>query len=101
MNFKIFKIVLPVFTLMLAITTSVAFAPAENDAEHVGKITEGWIQNAAQPGKCGTAFINVSCQNAIPPNFEICTVTIAGKKEKLLDQHVGKCNILLYKYTPN
>ena len=107
MKTNFFKIVLPAFALMLAITASLAFTPAENDMEEEefgALITVAYrqlVNPPTIPSHCSIKT-NVSCQFENYENAPICTVQTGPQTGQQLFGQVtpGICNVILYKYNP-
>ncbi|MDO5978209.1 DUF6520 family protein [Flavivirga spongiicola] len=85
MKSKIFKIVLPAFALMLAITASLAFTSVENDAAEQTPL-EGWYLNNDTPPVCTKVITtppgsDVNCQTS---GADVCTLFIPGQGLKTI-----------------
>ncbi|WP_303319149.1 DUF6520 family protein [Flavivirga abyssicola] len=99
MKSKIFKIVLPAFALMLAITASLAFTPANDHVVEDGiLVSTAYFRNGIQ-NPCLQLF-PVSCQLEFVED-QICAVNINGLDRALFFtkiQALPSCVTLLYKY---
>ncbi|AXP80866.1 hypothetical protein CJ739_1780 [Mariniflexile rhizosphaerae] len=97
MKSKIFKIVLPAFALVFAITASLAFTPAENGKAEDAPVNKGWYQNP-DANNC-VQIMPIQCQTDIAP--QICTTIVFGVERQLFYTATGDittpCNITLYK----
>ncbi|WP_162880174.1 DUF6520 family protein [Mariniflexile rhizosphaerae] len=92
MKSKIFKIVLPAFALLFAISVSLAFTPAGNSMVEETPVTAAFYQN---PDENNCTQVVVDCDTC---GCEICTAVIFGIERQLFLKNAGgKCNILLYK----
>lgn len=94
MKSKIFKIVLPAFALVFAITASLAFTPAENSMVEDTPITSAYFQN---PDEFNCTHVNqVDCDTV---GTEICTI-LGGPSDgiQLFKKNTqNACNIVLFR----
>ncbi len=95
MKTKSFKIVLPAFTLMLAITASLAFTPANNTADDI-VVTSGYYQNPNQINCKLVSPIDCDCTSSFNP---VCTVILFDGIHQVYQKQnsISPCNVLLYK----
>ena len=98
MKTNFFKIVLPAFALMLAITASLAFTPVEED--HVPglcDVTEAFYQNP-DANVC-QEVLNIECDIA-DQGLGFCTIQVGPFTKRLYLKTgitTGPCNVPLYK----
>ncbi|MDD7888254.1 DUF6520 family protein [Flavivirga sp. 57AJ16] len=77
MKTNFFKIVLPAFALMLAITASLAFTPAENSAEDPNETIVDYISNVTT--NCVDADLSIGyCNIEQFEDWIPCTVNLGG-----------------------
>ncbi|MDO5970015.1 DUF6520 family protein [Flavivirga aquimarina] len=98
MKSNFFKIVLPAFALMLAITASLAFTPADS-SEDLLKIT---VAEYSHPDTQDCTFKNeVECQST---GSDICTTIVKNNADDnvTVDLYLvsSNCITTLYKYIP-
>ncbi|MDO5970016.1 DUF6520 family protein [Flavivirga aquimarina] len=100
MKSNFFKIVLPAFALMLAITASLAFTPADS-AEDLLEIDIAEYINPENVNNDCLPITEVSCQIT---GTVLCTFEIEKDNEELVDVDLflrsSDCGIPLYVYVP-
>ncbi|WP_303319148.1 DUF6520 family protein [Flavivirga abyssicola] len=93
MKTTLFKIVLPTFTLILGITTSLAFIAAKNAIDEDTVNTKGYYH-----GSDGFNCISVSLVDCDDTVFNpVCTATISGMTHQIYGRDKLQCNIVLFK----
>ena len=104
MKSKIFKIVLPAFALMLAISASLAFTSVENSMEEDAIETSGWYQNVVPPTQAShCTFVPIINCDTVDQNAGLCSVIVTIGGVPTLKQVYKKatplalCNTTLYK----
>ncbi|GAA3586857.1 DUF6520 family protein [Flavivirga amylovorans] len=94
MKSNFFKIVLPAFALMLAITASLAFTPA-NDADVT--LEQGFIQTLDQQGTITACDESIICD--AEENAQVCTVGLGTPIQVFGKQTLSQtsCSKVLYR----
>ncbi len=95
MKTTFFKIVLPAFALILAITASLAFAPNGNNMADDIVVTSGWFQNPDELSCTVASPINCDCTSSYNP---VCTIVVGFSIHQVYQKlnSISPCNVLLY-----